>query len=124
LYNDGYNGDYNSYNNDAAYGAAPFSPESIEDNAGAYQSMTDTDIASGNDQDAGDVVILYLKDGTVYATQNFWLMGGKLHFTLGRRAESTIDMNQLDIQRTIDENAKRGVHVPLVPGPTSSGPAA
>ena len=56
---------------------------------------------------------LFLKDGTVYSVSDYWLVDDQLHFTTkepGRRgsAEHVIDINELDVETTIDENTARG----------------
>jgi hypothetical protein len=37
--------------------------------------------------------------------------------------ENMVDMDQVDLQRTVDENAKRGVRFSLKPKPNNSNPA-
>jgi hypothetical protein len=68
-------------------------------------------------------VLLYLKDGAVFSVTDYWLADGRLHYTLGSGAEIAIDVDQLDLQRTVDENGSRSVPFTLKPGPTSSNPA-
>lgn len=56
---------------------------------------------------------LFLKDGTVYTVSDYWLVDDQLHFTTkepGRKgsAEHVIDLNQLDVETTIDENTSQG----------------
>jgi len=56
---------------------------------------------------------LYLKDGTMHAANDYWFAGSKLHFIVNGEGERTIGMDELDLQRTVDENAKRGVSFTL-----------
>ena len=56
---------------------------------------------------------LYLKDGTMYAVTDYWLVNGQFHFTMfeagsTRPLEHVIDFDELDLQRTIDVNTQRG----------------
>jgi hypothetical protein len=72
--------------------------------------------AEENSNAAGDnhyAVVIYLKDGTVYVVDNYWLSGGELHYKLGDGSEYGIDVNQIDLQKTVDVNAKRGVDFTL-----------
>lgn len=60
-----------------------------------------------------DRVQLYLKDGTVYNVTDYWLVDGLLHFMAveeggAKFAEHVIDFDQLDLQKTIDVNTRRG----------------
>lgn len=54
-------------------------------------------------------ILLYLKDGRMYAASDYWFAGGKLHFILNDASENIVAMDELDVQRTVDDNAKRGV---------------
>jgi hypothetical protein len=69
-------------------------------------------------------VILYLKDGSSYAVSDYWLSGGKLHYVTSYGGENVIDQSQLDLQRTVNENATRGVDFTLRPEPTGNGATA
>jgi hypothetical protein len=62
-------------------------------------------------------VVLYLKDGSSYAVSDYWLSGGKLHYVTSYGGENAIDESQLDLQRTVNENATRGVDFTLRPRP-------
>lgn len=59
--------------------------------------------------------VLYLKSGAVYAITNYWIEDGALHYLTSYGGENTIDMNDLDLQKTVDVNAKRGVDFTLKP---------
>ena len=60
-------------------------------------------------------VLLFLKDGSNFAVSDYWLSGGKLHYVTSYGGENAIDEAQLDLQRTVDENATRGVTFSLRP---------
>lgn len=112
-YDDGY-----SYSapSDESYPSADLSAQSA---GPAAQSSPQTfSVANG-----AAPVLLYLKDGSVYSARSYWVAGGKLHFVLLSGAESAVDMEQFDMQRTIDVNAKSGVPFTLKPDPDSSAPA-
>jgi hypothetical protein len=49
---------------------------------------------------------LYLKDGDEYSVRDCWMAYGKVHYTFGDGDESAVDINQLDLQRTLDENSQ------------------
>lgn len=67
-------------------------------------------------------VLLYLKSGAVYSARDYWVSGGQLHIVLLSGSQTAIDINQLDVQRTVNENARSGVQFTLKPGPSSFGP--
>jgi len=45
------------------------------------------------------------------------LDGGRLHYILSDGAESSVSLDLLDLQRTVEENDKRGVPFTLRPKP-------
>jgi len=69
--------------------------------------------STGNVAASTPTVLLYLKDGTTFAASDYWVADGKLHYFVNYSGESTVDMDQLDVQRTVDENSKRGVQFTL-----------
>ena len=64
-------------------------------------------------------VQLYLKDGTTYTVGDYWFSGDELHYRLSDNSEHTITIEQLDVQRTVDENARHGVTFTLKPAPNA-----
>ena len=60
-------------------------------------------------------IVIYLKDGTVYAVRQFAVVDGKLRYTTTYGDENSIDLDRLDLQKTVDANAARGVKFSLTP---------
>jgi hypothetical protein len=77
---------------------------------------------TGNVAQSTPTVLVYLKDGTMYTASDYWLVDGKLHYVTSYSTESVVAMDEVDLQRTVDENAKRGVTFTLRPNP--NGPTA
>jgi len=48
---------------------------------------------------------------------DYWLDGGQFHYTVKYGGESQIALDQVDVQKSADENAKRGVRFTLKPKP-------
>jgi hypothetical protein len=63
---------------------------------------------------------LYLKNGATFDVATYWLAENKLHYISTDGSELIIQMDQLDLQRTVDENAKRGIKFTLQPGRNGS----
>lgn len=61
--------------------------------------------------------VLYMRDGSSFAVSDYWLAGGKLHYVTSYGGENSTDLGRLDIQRTVDENAKQGEKFALKSGP-------
>jgi hypothetical protein len=75
---------------------------------------------AGNGNGASPEVVIYLKDGTVYVVTDYWLAAGELHYAMNDGQQYTIDVNQIDLQKTVDVNAKRGVAFTLYNTPANS----
>ncbi len=117
IYGDPYAGNYSN--------SAP--PEDYPDADSSVPSAS-----TGSDQNSSrtvgvensDVpVLLYMKDGSVYTARHYWVADSQLHYVLLSGAEIGINLDQLDVQRTVDVNARSGVKFTLKPGPSSDGTA-
>jgi len=71
---------------------------------------------------AGPVLVLYLRDGSGYGVTDYWLAEGMLHFVTTYGAEKLSPLDQLDVQRTVDENAANGLYFTLSPSRTKPMP--
>jgi hypothetical protein len=87
------------------------------------QSWENPNPDTGNVAESAPTVLLYMKDGSTVPATDYWVAGDKLHYRITYGGEEAIDMGQLDLQRTVDENAKRGVRFTLKPQPVPSTPA-
>jgi hypothetical protein len=72
---------------------------------------------------ATGVIQLYLYGGAVVSATDYWFEGNKLHYMIGDAGEITISTDQLDLQRTVQENARRGLHFTMKTGPGNSSAA-
>jgi hypothetical protein len=66
--------------------------------------------------DGHQLVQLYLKDGSVYNVNDYWFVNNQIHFTMldenGMKSlEQVISFEDLDLQKTIDVNTRRGFRV-------------
>ena len=71
-------------------------------------------------------VQLYLKNGGVFNVFLYWVTGNQLHYVTDNGSAITIQIDALDLDRTISENAKRGkfFKLPSQPsGGTNGAPA-
>jgi len=70
--------------------------------------------------------VLYLQDGTNYDIRDYWVADGKLHYVTSYGGENSVDLSQVDLQRTVDANASRGLSFslhPAAPAPLNPPPA-
>ena len=63
---------------------------------------------------ASPLILLVLKDGSVYGVTDYWLEEGRLHYLTSYGGENNISIDQLDLQKTVDENWERGVEFVLL----------
>jgi hypothetical protein len=59
--------------------------------------------------------LIYLRDGTNYEASDYWLAGDHLHYVTSYGADDSVPINQVNLQRTVDANAARGVPFTLRP---------
>ena len=63
-----------------------------------------------------DRIWLYFKDGTVYGVSDYWFVDGQAHFRMAeddptKPAEHVMSYDQLDVQKTIYVNTRRGFRI-------------
>ncbi len=66
--------------------------------------------------DGHQLVQLYLKDGSVYSVNDYWFVNDQIHFTMldesgTKSLEQVIAFDDLDVQKTIYVNTRRGFRV-------------
>jgi hypothetical protein len=67
-------------------------------------------------------VLIYLKSGAVISVRDYWMLDGVLHYLRMSGAQSSVDLEQVDLQRTNAENAKSGVKFILKSEPNVTAP--
>jgi hypothetical protein len=110
------------YNDDSSGYSDPGPSSSLgptNDLAGAGQNVEaspgapDSNPVASNVAESTAAVVLYLNDGKTYEVSDYWVADNQLHYISNHGSESTIDLDQVDLQRTVDENAKRGTQFTL-----------
>jgi len=115
-------GDYSLYygNSNSTYNAPYDNPASGYGSADSFSASLGSpnlNPLTDNVASTTPTILLYLKDGTMLAASDYWISDNKLHYLVNYGGESVVDMNQVDLQRTVDENGKRGVKFWLKPNP-------
>ena len=106
-------------NNDSIYG--PYSSLGYGyDHTAPAVGTPDTDPITANVAQFAPAILVYLKDGTMLVADDYWVADGQFHYRVKYGSESAIGMDELDLQRTVDENAKRGVRFSLKPKPVAN----
>lgn len=119
-----YTGDTNSnYSDDSVYSNAPNNNNYNDDDEQAQQDASQPN--STNPVDPASVAtVVYLKDGTRLQMTTYWSSGNTLHYVNGQGVVSTLDISQIDLQRTVNENAKHGVRFSIKPQTNTTTPSA
>jgi hypothetical protein len=66
-------------------------------------------------------VLLYLKDGSVFAVASYTVSDGQLRYVTAYGDKNGVAVDQLDLQKTIEANAARGVAFTLTPANPATG---
>jgi hypothetical protein len=115
-------GNYSDYtgnaNNNSSDNNLDYSNPPSNDEQGSQGTIEATP-ANGNDLESAPTV-LYMKDGTAFQITSYWSSGNTLHYVNAQGTVSTVDVSQIDLQRTVDENAKHGVRFSVTPQPNTS----
>jgi hypothetical protein len=116
-------GDYGLSANPGAAGEGGTPQQPFDDEKLSWQdppSKTENANAPPN-----PATILYLTDGTSFSVTTYWLAEGNLNYVTTYGGRNSIPAAQLDWQRTVNENAARGVAVTLrpTPQPETTSPA-
>jgi hypothetical protein len=108
-YSGGYygGGNYSDFSGQVTNDMAPYSAPS-EDEAVAPEGAEAPTAGP-------DVTVLYLKDGSSFGVSDYWIEGGRLHYVTTYGGANAVDLDELDTQRTVDDNAKQGVTFTLRP---------
>jgi hypothetical protein len=107
---------YGPYSNNGYTNAEPGTPLAVE--------SEDNNPVTANVAISAPTVLVYLKDGTMLVANDYWLDGGQFHYTVKYGGESQIALDQVDVQKSVDENAKRGVKFMLKARPAMASTSA
>lgn len=73
--------------------------------------------AAAAEQAQQPVVKLVLKDGTIFGVYSYWLQNNQLFYVTTYNIKTSIPVDDLDLQKTVDLNAKLGMKFVLSPKP-------
>jgi len=109
-----------SYDDNSSYSAPPEGYQGSD----VVASPIDEGQPTASSLDAGiDMpTLLYMRDGSVFAANDYWVENGKLHYVVSNSTEKIVDLDQVDVKRTIAENVSLGKRVTFKARPTHSEP--
>jgi hypothetical protein len=59
------------------------------------------------------VTLLVLRDGSMYGLVDYWVADGQLHYTTTYGGQNSVALNRIDLEKTMQLNAERGIHFVL-----------
>jgi hypothetical protein len=83
-------------------------------------SPEDSTAASGANVGMRNETLLYLKEGSVFAVASYTVSGGRLHYLTAYGDRNDVAVDQIDLRKTIEANAARGVAFTLTPAPNAA----
>ena len=110
-------GPYAEGNYGSQYPEAQNSDSASLNGASGSAMSSETGQLANNSESQKPDALLYLADGTNYAVSSYWLAGGELHYMTSYGAEDEVPLGRVDLQRTVDANAARGMPFTLRPAP-------
>ena len=108
-----------------SYGYDNTNPSSTDQNeypAASTGTLGPGTAADGHTSNLRVPILIYMKDGAVYSVRDSWLRGGELHYVLMNGKEGAVNLDDVDLQRTNEENAKSGVKFILKSEPNLLAP--
>jgi hypothetical protein len=89
----------------------------------SFATVPAEDLTSGNTSGLrlrGET-LLYLQDGSVFAVSSYTVSDGTLHYVTSYGERNDVAVDRLDLKKTIEANAARGVAFTLTPPAASGG---
>src|SRR5437879_6545133 len=65
-------------------------------------------------------ILLYLNDGSVFSVASYTVSDGRLHYLTAYGEENDLAVDLLDLRKTIEANAARGLTFTLTPAPSAA----
>lgn len=89
------------------------------------ESLPAEDLGAGSiTAQSRNETLLYLKDGSVFAVATYAVSDGELHYATAYGEKNDVAVDLIDLQKTIEANAERGVAFTLTPSATPATPGA
>ena len=61
------------------------------------------------------VTLLQLRDGSMYGLVDYWVEDGQLHYTTTYGGQDSLGLDRIDLEKTVQLNAERGIQFVLRP---------
>jgi hypothetical protein len=61
------------------------------------------------------VTLLQLRDGSMYGLVAYWVEDGRLHYTTTYGGQNSLELDRIDLEKTVQLNAEHGIQFVLYP---------
>src|SRR6266568_4436351 len=80
----------------------------------------DLNALNGVNRQLRNEILLYLNDGSVFSVASYTVSDGRLHYLTAYGEQNDLAVDLLDLRKTIEANAARGVTFTLTPAPSAA----
>jgi hypothetical protein len=96
--------------------AQPSNATGLSEIRGDTQNPTTNNAAPANKANSEQpVTLLQLRDGSMYGLVAYWVEDGRLHYTTTYRGQNSLELDRIDLEKTVQLNAERGIEFVLHP---------
>jgi len=109
------------------YASGPFDPMEAPapappdgpDNAAVSSSVNEGKDAESQPKPEAPPTLMQLRDGSMYGLTDYWVEGHELHYVTTYGGENSVPIDHIDLEKTAQLNAGRGVELVLRPKPAA-----
>ena len=88
----------------------------LSESRGGTQSLATNHAAPVNQpKSEQSVTLLQLRDGSMYGLVAYWVEDGQLHYTTTYGGQNSLELDRIDLEKTVQLNAERGIQFVLHP---------
>jgi hypothetical protein len=96
--------------------AQPSNATGLSESRGGRQNPATNNAAPVNQAKSEQpVTLLQLRDGSMYGLVAYWLKDGQLHYTTTYGGQNCLELDRIDLEKTVQLNAERGIQFVLHP---------
>jgi hypothetical protein len=96
--------------------AQPSNATGLSESRGGTQNAATNNAASVNKTKSEQpVTLLQLRDGSMYGLVAYWVEDGQLHYTTTYGGQNSLELDRIDLEKTVQLNAERGIQFVLHP---------
>ena len=99
-----------------ARSAQPSDAADSSESGGSTQNAATNNAASVDKAKSEQpVTLLQLRDGSMYGLVDYWVEDGQLHYTTTYGGQDSLELDRIDLEKTVQFNAERGIQFVLRP---------